>query len=241
MASPSDLGRLRIEWYQRLKAEGFVDIEPLRRDGQDSDYLQLSPMSARLEDVEDHGEDTSDYYSLAVEYLHHGRFRGALHRRIWGMHSEGVPMREIASQLGQTLKLVWQSVQDTRSAIKLWQRTRPSTVIHLAPRRDVDPSTVLDDAQWKAIEPLLTRRKVGSRGRPPRNLRGVVTALVWLLRTGMPWRALPPSLPRWTSVHTAWRRWVQSGIWQAIAKQIDDFDDTLICRSKWRFGMPLGV
>ena len=45
----------------------------------------------------------------------------------------------------------------------------------------------MSDEEWAYFEPFLVCR----RGRPPRNHRGVLDAIFWLMRTGAPWRDLP--------------------------------------------------
>ncbi len=51
----------------------------------------------------------------------------------------------------------------------------------------------LTDAQWAIIEPLIPkpRRRKDRRGRPWREPRGVLGGILWVLRTGAPWKDLP--------------------------------------------------
>jgi transposase len=44
----------------------------------------------------------------------------------------------------------------------------------------------------------------------------MVEAMVYVLRTGCPWRDIPPHFGPWSSVYTRWYRWAQSGLWAAI-------------------------
>ncbi len=70
--------------------------------------------------------------------------------------------------------------------------------------------TDLTDEQWLLLEPLLPPAKPGGR---PRSVdrREVVNALLYLLRTGCPWRSLPHDLPPWGTVWTYFRRWRDDG------------------------------
>jgi len=69
----------------------------------------------------------------------------------------------------------------------------------------------LSDDQWRRIEPLLPpQRKTG--GRPAKPHRPIVEAMIWVLRTGAPWRDLPPSYSPWQSVYTRFSRWSKSGV-----------------------------
>ena len=62
----------------------------------------------------------------------------------------------------------------------------------------------LADAQWKRIEDLLPG-KVGDPGRSGENNRMFVEAVLWIARTGSPWRDLPPEFGSWNSSTNALR------------------------------------
>jgi len=83
----------------------------------------------------------------------------------------------------------------------------------------------LRDEQWRRIEPFLPpQHETG--GRPAKPHRPVVEAMIWVLRTGAPWRDLPPAYGPWKSVHTRFSRWSKSGVLQrlleGLAKECDD-------------------
>jgi transposase len=44
----------------------------------------------------------------------------------------------------------------------------------------------------------------------------MVEAMIYVLRTGCPWRDLPKAFGSWSSVYTRWSRWSQAGVWAAI-------------------------
>ena len=72
--------------------------------------------------------------------------------------------------------------------------------------------TDLSDEQWALVEPML-RRKAGA-GRPTRlDLRAVVDAIFYLVRTGCQWRMLPHDFPGWTSVRYYYDKWSDDGTW----------------------------
>jgi transposase len=69
----------------------------------------------------------------------------------------------------------------------------------------------LRDDQWQRIEPLLPpQHETG--GRPAKPHRPMVEAMIWVLRTGAPWRDLPPAYGPWKSVYTRFSRWSKSGV-----------------------------
>lgn len=83
----------------------------------------------------------------------------------------------------------------------------------------------LSDEQWERLEGLLPRGD-GRLGRRPRPNRLMLNAMLWVLRTGAPWRDLPKSYPSWKTVHTRFLRWSKQGIWKnildALAAEQDD-------------------
>jgi putative transposase len=79
--------------------------------------------------------------------------------------------------------------------------------------------TVLTDAQWRKIEPLLPGR-AGSWGRRARNNRLFVEAVFWILRTNVPWSHLPAEFGNWHSTYMRCIRWCESGIWDDVAQAI---------------------
>jgi putative transposase len=72
----------------------------------------------------------------------------------------------------------------------------------------------LTDEQFALLEPLLPRPK--RTGRPPADLREVLNAILYLVRTGCQWRYLPKDFPPWSTVHTWYRRWRTDGTWEQI-------------------------
>jgi putative transposase len=81
----------------------------------------------------------------------------------------------------------------------------------MEPRRyDTD----LTDEQFARVEPFLPRPK--RMGRPPADLRAVLDAIFYLVRTGCQWRLLPNDFPPWSTVHTWYRRFRTDGTWERI-------------------------
>lgn len=69
----------------------------------------------------------------------------------------------------------------------------------------------LTDAQWVLIEPHLPGRQ-GDRGRTGANNRLFVDAVVYVARTGIPWRDLPERFGPWNSVWRRFDRWCKSEV-----------------------------
>ncbi len=73
----------------------------------------------------------------------------------------------------------------------------------------------LTDAQWARLAPLLPPHRPRT-GRPARDHRTVLNGIVWMLRTGVPWRDLPERYGPWRTVDSRFRRWQQAGIWDQV-------------------------
>jgi transposase len=78
--------------------------------------------------------------------------------------------------------------------------------------------------QWAQIAPLLPP-EVGRAARPAKSNRMMVEAMVWILRTGAPWRDLPKHFGPWKSVYTRFRRWTQQGIWTQVLEKLSEQQD----------------
>ena len=71
------------------------------------------------------------------------------------------------------------------------------------------------DAQWAVLEPHVHRKK--RRGPKSRvDLRVVVNAIFYRMRTGCQWRMLPKGYGSWEVVYGYWYRWARNGTWERI-------------------------
>ena len=79
--------------------------------------------------------------------------------------------------------------------------------------------TDLTDAEWDILEPMIPKCKAG--GRPEkRPRRELVNAMLYVLRNGNTWRALPHDFPPWSTVYCYFRKWRISGLWQKINDEL---------------------
>ncbi|CAG0936243.1 hypothetical protein TFLX_05109 [Thermoflexales bacterium] len=95
----------------------------------------------------------------------------------------------------------------------------------------------LSDSLWERIEPLLPHPKSRYRGRgkkrkpiggrPAADRRKVLTGILYVLRTGCQWNALPKEFGSGKTAHRYFQRWVRAGIflrmWQAGLTEYDEF------------------
>jgi transposase len=77
----------------------------------------------------------------------------------------------------------------------------------------------LTDDQWGQLAPLLPPQRPRT-GRPAQDHRTVLNGIVWILRTGAPWRDLPPRYGPWQTVYSRFRRWREAGIWDRVLTEL---------------------
>jgi transposase len=82
---------------------------------------------------------------------------------------------------------------------------------------------LLTDERWAAMEPLVRQAKRHKGGQPPGlPERAFFEALLYLGRTGVPWRDLPSEFGRWDAVYNRFRRWVASGALRRLFEAMTD-------------------
>jgi len=79
------------------------------------------------------------------------------------------------------------------------------------------------DQQWAKIVPLLPGQP-GAAGRKAVDNRLFVNAVLWIARSGAPWRDLPERFGKWNSHYRRFRRWAQAGVWKDIFQALQEAD-----------------
>ena len=77
----------------------------------------------------------------------------------------------------------------------------------------------LTNQQWARLEPLLPRSE-GKRGHPYKEHRRVLNGILWIARTGAPWRDLPERYGPWKTCHDRLRRWQRQGLWKQLFQEL---------------------
>lgn len=92
----------------------------------------------------------------------------------------------------------------------------------------------LTDDQWECIEHIFG--PPAATGRPRVDRRTVVDGILWILRTGAPWRDLPEEFGKWGTVHDLFTTWNADGTLdeilhslQAAHVDVGDIDEELWC------------
>lgn len=73
----------------------------------------------------------------------------------------------------------------------------------------------LTNMQWERLQPLLPPQKPKT-GRPAVDHRRILNGILWMLRTGAPWRDLPERYGPWRTVASRFYRWQRAGIWEQL-------------------------
>jgi transposase len=87
------------------------------------------------------------------------------------------------------------------------------------------PQALIDDDLWSRIEPLLPKRRRRNRryaGRKPIPDRAVLTGILFVLRSGLPWNMLPREMGCGSGT-TCWRRlvrWQRAGVWKRLHRAL---------------------
>ena len=89
---------------------------------------------------------------------------------------------------------------------------------------------VISDAVWEKVAYLLPS-KASDRGVTAKDNRLFLEAVLWRVRTGLPWRDLPSEFGNWNSIFQRFRRWVRAGVFERIFERLSgqpDFEYVLI-------------
>jgi transposase len=77
----------------------------------------------------------------------------------------------------------------------------------------------LTDAQWEKLEPLVPAISPEA-AYAVHTRRELVNAILYVLRSGCPWRLVPHEFPAWQTVYHYFRCWQREGIWDRVLKEL---------------------
>lgn len=81
----------------------------------------------------------------------------------------------------------------------------------------------IKDDQWERIKGLLPG-KAGDPGVTAKDNRLFINAILWIGKTGAPWRDLPERFGNFNSVWRRFDRWSRKGVWDRIFRELQDPD-----------------
>ncbi len=74
---------------------------------------------------------------------------------------------------------------------------------------------MLRKEDWEKIQGVLPSQK-GKQGRPREDDHRVIEGILWVMRTGAPWRDMPEEFGSWKTVYTRFYRWSKAGLWEKM-------------------------
>ncbi|GMG70272.1 hypothetical protein TEHOK1_09610 [Tetragenococcus halophilus] len=80
----------------------------------------------------------------------------------------------------------------------------------------------LSDEQWAQIAPYFPKYRTG---RPPKSNRVMFNTILWIARSGAPWRDLPKEYGSWKTVHSRFCLWRDSGLLESLFIQLNQQAD----------------
>ena len=86
---------------------------------------------------------------------------------------------------------------------------------------------LLTDEAWAELAPILAAIKSRAGSPPVLSDRMFIEAVLYLARTGTPWRDLPEDFGHWDAVYNRFRRWEARGIWRQLWERLQGADGPL--------------
>lgn len=74
----------------------------------------------------------------------------------------------------------------------------------------------ISDEEWEQVKDLLPPDKLEKQGRPPKPNREMLNAILWIARSGAPWRDLPERYGPWKTVYDRFNKWAKEGIFEDV-------------------------
>jgi hypothetical protein len=78
----------------------------------------------------------------------------------------------------------------------------------------------LTDAEWQRVAPVLPQKPM--TGRPPHDHRTVLAGILWVVRSGASWRAMPQECGKWETAYKRYRLWCATGLWRRLLKALSE-------------------
>ena len=79
----------------------------------------------------------------------------------------------------------------------------------------------LTDSEWNRISKYFPEKEPGTSGRPPKPTRPIINGIVWLARSGAPWRDMPERYGPWETIYTRFRELVENGTLVQIFRDLN--------------------
>ncbi len=83
----------------------------------------------------------------------------------------------------------------------------------------------ISNEKWIQIEPILSSQKKETRGRKPKDNRLMFNGILWILKTGAPWRDLPKDFGPWQTVYKRFAKWTTIAAWKNLFDELVEDED----------------
>lgn len=83
----------------------------------------------------------------------------------------------------------------------------------------------ITNEEWARIESLMPAPNGRKGGRPRKDDRTMLNAIVWLARTGCQWREMPERYGKWQAVYARFRKWQENGLLERIFQSLSADSD----------------
>ena len=82
----------------------------------------------------------------------------------------------------------------------------------------------LTKEQWSRLKHLIpcSNKRQDGRGRPRKDPRDVLNGILWVLRTGAPWKDIPQRYPPYQTCHRWFQKWIQQGVFGKILTELGE-------------------
>lgn len=92
------------------------------------------------------------------------------------------------------------------------------------------------EALWVRIEPLLPKYSVSrAGGRPRLNLRQVVSGILYVLKTGCQWKAMPREYGSGSAIHNYFQEWTENGLFEKLwQRALEEYDELVGLDWQWQ-------
>lgn len=94
----------------------------------------------------------------------------------------------------------------------------------------------ISDSLWERVSPLLPNYKRSCKGGRPRlSLRNVVAGILYVLRTGCQWKAMPMQFGSGSAIHAYFQEWVQRGVFEKLWRYaLEEYDELIGIDWEWQ-------
>lgn len=79
----------------------------------------------------------------------------------------------------------------------------------------------MSDEEWERIKDLLPSDKLEKQGRPPKPNREMLNGILWIARSGAPWRDMPERYDPWKTVYDRFSKWAKEGVFEKVFEMLN--------------------